>query len=138
MRGLLLLPLATAAAAGCASVPPPRLTTWAPDEIIVPASVKGRIRQDGECLIIERERGRRQFLVWPEGSRIEGRSIVWRGDSGRTHRTAIGAHAHLEGEPLLAEHGHYLPEIHAEAARCGALAFLVRDVRQAPPPASRR
>jgi hypothetical protein len=129
MTRLVLLAFAAAAGA-CAPLAPPRLAHWTPDEIIVPASVEGRVIQVGDCLMIEREAGgRRQTLVWPSGASLSARAVLMTGDSGRIYRIRIGSRVHLEGEPLLTEHGHYLPQIHREAARCGAPAFLVRDRR---------
>lgn len=121
---------ALAAVAGCAAPagPVPAPTLWQPDDIIVPARLEGRLLQEKGCLVLRTERSRAYFLAWPIGTAAEEGALRMRGDSGRERRFRIGARVRLEGEHLLAEHGHYLPYVHEAAARCDVVGiFLVRD-----------
>ncbi len=136
-----LLPLAAALVlAACTTLPPPDriaathpLPTVAMDGIIT-NSLTGELRRRGDCLFLMVDRGDRAIpflLVWPEGSRFDGRRVAVANRDGAP-LVQLGDRLTVEGgSPPWAD---YLlqnfPQLRPWQARCSATPMFADLIRR--------
>jgi hypothetical protein len=128
MRSFLLA--AALALSACTTLPPPDqvaathpLPTAAMDGIVT-NSLSGELRRRGDCLLLLVERGDRTvpfLLIWPEGSRFDGRRIAIAQQQGAPV-VQLGDRLTVEGgSPPWADYlVQTFPQLRPWQARCGA------------------
>jgi len=137
VRRAILLLGAVALATGCSTVQvapsevrPLIEVPTAPHDDIVTAELDGRLRLRGRCLVVERERDRRPYLlIWPPGTRFNGSAVVPALPQRPERTIPIGARVRFSGDMVPWDELGHMPFMARYRPACDFTPFFIGFAR---------